>query len=289
MNEEVKWESLLRYRLIEIIALWEGRLTTNHLCGTFGIKRQQASRDINNYLTLAEGNIAYDPKLKGYHPTETFTPKFTQGRVDEYLQLLDSNSLLDESVERLALPETPTYVLRAPSRITSPSIVRKLVEACRRGLRLEITYASMNNAEGEERIIAPHAIVSSGYRWHMRAYCEKNRDYRDFIIGRVLEISDFMGSRVDNPIEDQLWQEFIELRLVPHPDLSEPQKQLIERERGMTDGQLLVTTRKATAIYMLQLLQVPTEKSDNPMATPMVLENLPEIDALKFGKKTVQS
>ncbi len=26
------FEVLMRYRLIEIIALWEGRLTTNHLC-----------------------------------------------------------------------------------------------------------------------------------------------------------------------------------------------------------------------------------------------------------------
>jgi len=42
-----RWDSLLRYRAIEIIALWEGRLTTNHLCDSFGIGRQQASKDIN--------------------------------------------------------------------------------------------------------------------------------------------------------------------------------------------------------------------------------------------------
>jgi hypothetical protein len=41
------WEVLMRYRLIEIIALWEGRLTTNHLCNSFGIARQQASKGTN--------------------------------------------------------------------------------------------------------------------------------------------------------------------------------------------------------------------------------------------------
>lgn len=284
MNDEIKWESLLRYRLIEIIALWEGRLTTNHLSGTFGIKRQQASRDINNYLALTEGNIRYDAKLKGYCPADAFKPRFTQGTVDEYLQLLDANSLLEQSMERLALPPTPTYVLRGPARVTSPNIVRKLVEACRQGYRLEITYASMNNAVGEERIIAPHSIVSSGYRWHVRAYCEKHRAYRDFIIGRVLEISDFMGPRIDNPEQDRQWHEFIELRLVPHPDLTADQKVLIEHERGMTDGALCITTRKATAIYMLQLLQVPTETSVNPIATPVVLSNFDEIAELQFGR-----
>ena len=31
----IRWDLLLRYRLIETIALWEGRLTTNHICHSF--------------------------------------------------------------------------------------------------------------------------------------------------------------------------------------------------------------------------------------------------------------
>ena len=80
----IRWDLLLRYRLIEIIALWEGRLTTNHLCDTFGIGRQQASRDINNYLKdIAPGNLDYDKHLKGYKPAATFTPAVTSGSADE--------------------------------------------------------------------------------------------------------------------------------------------------------------------------------------------------------------
>lgn len=61
---------LLRYRLIEIIALWEGRLTTNHLTRAFGIGRQQASKDINQYLgEYAPDNLVYDRSLKGYKPS----------------------------------------------------------------------------------------------------------------------------------------------------------------------------------------------------------------------------
>jgi len=44
---QVRWDLALRYRLIETIAWWEGRLTTRHLIQSFGISRQQASKDIN--------------------------------------------------------------------------------------------------------------------------------------------------------------------------------------------------------------------------------------------------
>jgi pimeloyl-ACP methyl ester carboxylesterase len=68
-----RWEQLLRYRFIEIIALWEGRLTTKHLCEVFGIGRQQASKDINNYKrSIGPGNLEYDGTAKGYRPSATF-------------------------------------------------------------------------------------------------------------------------------------------------------------------------------------------------------------------------
>ena len=33
----MRWDLLFRYRIIEIVAQWEGRLTTNHLCSSLGI------------------------------------------------------------------------------------------------------------------------------------------------------------------------------------------------------------------------------------------------------------
>lgn len=51
--EQVRWDLALRYRLIETVAWWEGRLTTGHLIQSFGISRQQASKDINTYSAVA--------------------------------------------------------------------------------------------------------------------------------------------------------------------------------------------------------------------------------------------
>jgi hypothetical protein len=41
--EQVRWDLALRYRLIETVAWWEGRLTTGHLMQSFGISRQPSA------------------------------------------------------------------------------------------------------------------------------------------------------------------------------------------------------------------------------------------------------
>ena len=62
----VRWDLLLRYRLIDVMALWEGRLPPNHLMRAFGIGRHQASKAINTYLTdYGPGNLEYYRFLKG--------------------------------------------------------------------------------------------------------------------------------------------------------------------------------------------------------------------------------
>ena len=77
---QVRWDLALRYRLIETIAWWEGRLTTGHLMQSFGISRQQASKDINTYLNEhAPKNLTYDRHLKGYKPSQQFQPLFIDG------------------------------------------------------------------------------------------------------------------------------------------------------------------------------------------------------------------
>ena len=35
--KDLTWDQTLRFRLLEIVLQWEGRLTTNHLCTAFNI------------------------------------------------------------------------------------------------------------------------------------------------------------------------------------------------------------------------------------------------------------
>jgi predicted DNA-binding transcriptional regulator YafY len=278
----LKWETILRFRCLEIILLWEGKLTTNHLQSTFGIKRQQASRDFKVYRDIAPDNMVYDPSIKGYTITPSFTPMFSKGVAEEYFHLVEANGFFEDISAQADRPASFTHLLNIPNRHIAPPIVRKVIEACRNGLRLEIKYGSMRCPEGEERIIAPHSIVSSGYRWHTRAYCEKNRGYRDFMLGRIFDIYDELGSALNDSSEDYDWHNDVSLELIPNPDLSNAQQRLIARERGFANGMQILKTRRATANYLLQFMQIPKHHSSYPLANPVILGNPSVMEELLF-------
>lgn len=275
----LRWDLLLRYRLIEVIALWEGRLTTNHLQRAFGIGRQQASKDINHYLAeYAPGNLDYDRSLKGYKPASTFKPVFTRGVADEYLQMMHAREDLSCAFEALDVRELTTEVLLPPSRDLRPAVLRPILQACRDNLRVEIQYASLSNPEPEYRVIQPHTVVHSGMRWHVRAWCEKNSDYRDFVLSRIQDEPDISLPGEQGPEQDTAWQQTLTLEIVPDPRLSPAQQVLIARDYDMVDGVLAVECRAAMANYIVQLLRLDDQGHREAKAQQVVLGNR---DAIK--------
>jgi predicted DNA-binding transcriptional regulator YafY len=280
-----RWDLLSRYRLIEIVALWEGRLTTNHLCHAFGIGRQQASRDINAYLRrVAPGNLVYDTRLKGYRPSPAFTPRVTAGVADEYLHLLNRDRDLRLRFESVGLRSANTEVLVLPIRNLDPAVLRPLIQAAREQLRVEVEYVSFNTPEPEVRVIAPHTLVFSGARWHLRAYCEKNRDYRDFVLSRFRGEADLMDTSPNPADADLAWNTGVDIHVVPDTRLDAHQRAIIERDYGMTDGRLSIRTRGALVQYMLQLLRVdPNILDAKPHAQQIIVENLAEIRRWLFA------
>lgn len=165
---QVRWDLALRYRLIETVAWWEGRLTTGHLMQSFGISRQQASKDINTYISEhASRNLTYDKRIKGYVPTRHFTPRFIDLSATAYLDLLAQNNERAPHIEGLKLAYAHTLMLQVPDRSIRPEILRPLLRACREGLRLEVEYVSLANPEPEIRLIEPHTLVHTGMRWHV--------------------------------------------------------------------------------------------------------------------------
>jgi predicted DNA-binding transcriptional regulator YafY len=279
------WDLLTRYRLIETVALWEGRLTTNHLCHAFGIGRQQASKDINAYnRRVAPGNLEYDTRLKGYRPSGRFTPRVTAGLADEYLQLLNRDRDLSLRFESLGLQSTYTEVLAAPVRSLRPEILRPLLEAARESLRVECEYVSFSNPDPEIRVIQPHTLVFTGMRWHLRAYCEKNRDYRDFVLSRFRGEAELMDTAPNPPDGDTAWNTQVAVRVVPDPRLDPQQRSIIEQDYGMQDGALILTTRGALVQYLLQLLHIDLKILDgNPAAQQIVVENRLEVARWTFA------
>ncbi|PLW83214.1 hypothetical protein CWI75_07315 [Kineobactrum sediminis] len=271
----IRWDLLVRYRFIETIALWEGRLTTRHLCETFGIGRQQASKDINHYIReIGPGNLVYDMSLKGYTPAADFMPRVTQGMADEYLHLMARNNELSNVFESLALNVANVEVLSVPVRDVKPEALRPIMQAARQQRRLEVDYVSIHNPDREGRIIVPHTVVYTGLRWHVRAWCEKNQEYRDFVLSRFRDIPDILGTSPHGIEGDAEWNTRVTLRIVPDPRLRADQASVVAADYGMHNGALEITIRGKLVPYALKLLHIdPGEAQDDPIAQQIVVEN----------------
>ncbi len=286
MNDKwpIRWDLLLRYRYIETIALWEGRLTTRHLCETFGIGRQQASKDINTYLRkIGPENLVYDKYLKGYKPTPDFAPRVTQGLADEYLHLVARNNELSTVFESLSINMPNVDVLQVPVRDVAPGLLRPIMQAARQQRRLEVDYVSIHSPDREGRIIVPHTLVHTGLRWHVRAWCEKNQAYRDFVLSRFRGTPEIMDESDRGADGDEHWNTWITLRLVPDPRLSGPQREVVAQDYGMEGEVLEVKTRARLVHYTIKLLQIdPYLHQIEPNAQQLIVQNLDELQPWLF-------
>ncbi|MDC6684783.1 WYL domain-containing protein, partial [Leclercia adecarboxylata] len=134
------------------------------------------------------------------------------------------------------------------------------LRAFREGLRLECDYVSFTTPEAETRLIAPHTLIYTGMRWHVRAYCEKNKDYRDFVLSRFRGVPELMDDGTENTREqDPGWSTQVQVIIELDSRLPE-QQAIIETDYGMQDGRLVIETRDALVQYVLQRYQIDTTK-----------------------------
>ena len=282
MTMSDKHEVLLRMKSVELLAYWEGRVVTNRLMTWFGISRQQAGHDIKRYISERNPkSLLYSPASKGYIPSDNFKPVLTQGHINEYLDMIsgiesETFSVTVESCEYLT-------AVQKLDRSVKPEVLREVLKACRALNSLEITYASMNAPTPHKRVISPHTLIYTGFRWHVRAYCHKRSDYRDFVLSRIQSPGFVTGEFVTNEADD-LWHESVALSLVPNPNLSEDQKRLVEQDFCMVDGQLSIDVRKALAHYALQRYQAGITEDDikEPFKFPVVLASQSSHDIKPF-------
>tara|TARA_B100000446_G_scaffold188233_1_gene221576 strand:+ start:11681 stop:12547 length:867 start_codon:yes stop_codon:yes gene_type:complete len=267
-----KHEVLQRLKAIELLAYWEGRLVTNRLIEGFGVSRQQASNDIKRYLSdFNPDSLVHDPAVKGYVPTLSFSPVLTSGHINEYLELI--SGLVSEPMAVTLESDSFLTSVQLPDRAVRPEVVRKIIKACRAETSIKILYVSMSNPSWHERVISPHTLVYTGFRWHVRAFCHKRGDFRDFILSRIDRTPQVVTDSAPKASEDEEWATEITLTLVPNTKLSEAQQALVEKDYGMPDGRLQLRVRKALAHYTLQRYQaaITADEAEQPMQYPVML------------------
>lgn len=271
-----------RLWFIELIAWWEGRISSSHLTRQFGISRTQAQHDLSYYQSLLPDNLQYHPSYKGFLPQAGFVQAYISDDVVEYLNWIShKDAITDVST---ALPYTS---LTLPRRQVSADIIRVLVMAIRQQRRVDVDYVSVTNPDRQGRIIVPHHFVSTGLRWHLRAFCEKSQQYRDFVLSRFRGIPDLMNKSAQGAAQDHGWNTSLCLTFEPDPRLSAAQQEVLIQDYQMQQGKLHIPSRACLAQYVLQEMQVNIRNIDiSPEAQQLVLSNPQTVKPWLFDEKS---
>jgi len=285
LKQALSWERLAQFHLIEVIALWEGRLTSNHLQQAFSIGRSKASEIFGAYQQCVPGNICHNTQARGYVPEESFAPRFSQGLVHEYLDLLHKSPLCDSHYFALQTGRAPIDRLQPLTRPVNPDAVRVIIQAVREKKRISACYRSLSKPDGGERLMAPHTLVSAAGRWHVRAFCEDSRVFKDFMLHRFVAVPEIETDRLEiaDPSRDKEWGHQVEMVLVPNPALSPLQQQLVADDYAMgTARQLRLKVRAPLVKYMAVELRIdsPEQTRENPNAHQLDLANRDELSGL---------
>lgn len=255
----MKWGIRRRLEFIEYRLFWEGTINRKDLIDTFGVSVPQASVDIKKYKQNAPGNIYYDKSQKKYLVTSKFEPVL--GPIDSH-NYLSKLSMLSEGIikeDEAFMGYIPEYsVVPSFDRTIDPYILKKIIKVLKAGKSIKVLYQSMSRPSPVGRWISPHAFAFDGFRWHVRAYCELTDEFRDFILGRILDTQNVKTSKI-NPSDDYNWNHFVTLKIAAHPDLTPDQRKIIEKEYNMSEGIALVRVRAAFIYYMLLRYRLENE------------------------------
>lgn len=259
------------YWLIELLAYWEGRIQPMQLARLCHISRQQASKKLNKYNQQNSKSLTYCSSHKSYQPTEDFSPQIITREAGEYLSWVTGQSSYRDEL-------LPCQSLLPPRRSIKPELMRPLIQALRTGHRVEVNYVSINNPDSQGRIIVPHHLVNTGRRWHIRAWCEKSQDFRDFVLGRFQGNAEVLDKSSIGSADDVAWQASVTLMIAPDPRLDKAQRQVIEFEYAMQNGLLEVHTRACLLSYKLQILNInPRMLEGEAKAQQLVIVNKDDI------------
>lgn len=207
-----------------------------------------ATRDIAQYREIAPENLELDPATKAYRPTTDFIPLFEHQpqRVMTALSQGFGEGIGDE-LRPMVRCEFPTALSLPKMPVLAP-----ITRAISRGKVVRLGYTSVDSGRTERELV-PLALVDTGVRWHLRAFCRKHQDFRDFVFTRmddpkVLESSPVLPEETAE--HDAQWSRIIELELVPHPE--HPRPEIVRMDYDMPEGVLKVRSRAANAGYMLR-------------------------------------
>lgn len=268
-SNPAQWAAMERLRFIERSAFWRGEVNRQDLVETFGLSMAQCSADLQRYQELNPGAIVYNLKRKRYEGSRDLVPMCHQPSLEEAMVLFLPEGAKAGRVASLqwmkedAAAGAKVEVLEMPQRRPLLPVTRRVFLAVSRDQRVRVKYYSVHGASAQWRWLRPHAFAHDGNRWHVRAWCETNNEFRDYNLSRIREAewpepADPLG------VEDRDWQEMVTLTLRPSHQLNDEQRRAVELDFGMKEGVLKLKVRKALENYLRDRLHLPLADGSQP-------------------------
>ncbi|RUO42665.1 hypothetical protein CWE15_04430 [Aliidiomarina taiwanensis] len=261
-----KWEVRRRLEEIDRQLYWAGSVGRTDLIARFGISPQQASTDLKIYLDRLGQAVRFNGSIKRYVPTEKFQPQFISPCLQDYI------SWAGEVGHAIS-------IVPFPFRKVSIAVLQPLTMAIHQERSIEIRYRSLTNPEGTVRRVTPHSIAFTGTRYHVRAFCHRSQEFRDFVLGRIIEAYNLDEAGLGKE-KDDAWNTLTIVRIGPHPELTAAQRTVIEADYAMVDSEATIHIRRALLLYLLDQFNLFDQKSDRPASVQQIILLNPEVRQL---------
>lgn len=263
-----------RLRLMRGILAWEGSIGNTRVREMFGVGLIQASRMLREFRDNMANAVETATRTR---LVVACRPKDLKVDVslEEYLAVAKNSE-----ANRAVLVDHRIDMTRIP-----PHIFAMLRQAALTCAGVQIVYASMASPIPSPRTIFPHTLIQVGRRWHVRAWCEKREEFRDFNLGRIRDAKPIASKAPRAKADDADWNRTLQLHFIPHRELSPDQQMMIREEffRG-TSGHRL-TVRTCMAKYVIQDLRAAiTPKTQLPPEFQLEVANADDLSGHLFER-----
>lgn len=270
------------------LLLWEGRLNRSRVCELFRIRDTGASQSIRQFKERQPYAVEWNTVTRSYHATADFYRKHSPDGIERIRSLHRYLSLTGEMSPFSATPETAYVQCGFPALGTpNPVIFAAVMEAIRTATALRIEYCSMNNPDPHQRSIAPHSMIRAGRRWHVRAFSLDRNEFRDFTLGRIIDVRRSVETGLPGKDDDAAWNTLVPVQLWAHPDLSYAQQCVIRAEYFANTSGRTDTCRGPLIPYYIQDVRAATDPvREKPPEYQLIVHNLKEVSPWLWAQST---
>lgn len=271
-----------RVNQLILLLKWEGQFGNARLRELFDIQVGRASKLIREFREEHPKWTELNTATKTYAATY----QFYQAHVNEHETSLNRYLSL-AGISPANNNENNSPIVSAFPQITTPNpkYFSMLSMATKLGVDVEIKYSSMNEPEPHSRIISPHSIVKAGPRWHVRAYSELNKQFRDYNLGRITDVKLLEQKSKFSIKDDKDWLTQVNVRLVAHPDLSYEQGTVVRLEYFAKTSARVTSCRAPLVNYFIKEMGAAIDiKVQRPPEYMLAVGNVEEISKWLFPK-----